>query len=148
MRKPFVRSAFNYDRLAASFSVSTVNSAPDKTIQSDKSDTDIPTMMRKFASTGVLPNVRTLPPGPQAFEGIFDFQSAMNVIRQANEAFAELPSLIRERFANDPARYLEFVHNPDNAEEMVKLGIAKKIPVPEVPPPMKVEVVNPSPEKK
>lgn len=52
--------------------------------------------------------------------------NAMHVVADAKSKFAELPSSIRDRFNNDPAQLIDFVHNKDNYEEGVKLGLFKK----------------------
>jgi len=39
--------------------------------------------------------------------------------------FNDLPSSIRSRFGNDPAAFLDFVQDENNADEMVKLGLTE-----------------------
>jgi phage internal scaffolding protein len=48
----------------------------------------------------------------------------MNFIIQAQEDFALLPANVRKRFNNDPGEFFEFATNPDNYDDMVKLGLA------------------------
>ena len=62
------------------------------------------------------------------FEETFDFQSSMNVIRAAEEAFAAMPADVRDRFQNDPGRFLEFANDASNYDEAVKMGLAIKRP--------------------
>lgn len=64
--------------------------------------------------------------GETNFVGCDDYMSAMNKIADADEAFEALPSKVRKRFANDPARLLEFVSNADNYDEALKLGLVRK----------------------
>lgn len=95
------------------------------TIQSMAEDADINVMMARFGVTGKMPeNVRT--PTYGDFSGINDFQSAMNAITEAQEAFMELPASLRARFENNPQRLLEFVSNNDNIPEARKLGLLKE----------------------
>jgi len=70
-----------------------------------------------------------------------DFQESLHTIMVAENAFMTLPAKIRERFGQDPAEFLAFLTNPENADEARKLGILK--PVEPTPPPIKVEVTNP-----
>ena len=64
----------------------------------------------------------------------------MNMVIAARESFMELPSAIRKRFDHDAGKFLEFVTNPDNADDLVEMGLAR---APEPPPdPVKVEVIN------
>lgn len=59
-----------------------------------------------------------------------DFQSAMNQLVAAANQFNSLPADLRGRFQNDPAKFVDFVSNPDNMEEMVRLGLAEQRAVP------------------
>ena len=67
------------------------------TQQCFKDECDINILLAKFAVTGQLPeNVRV--PQYVDFEEAFDFQSSMNVIRAAEEAFNAMPAEVRDRF--------------------------------------------------
>lgn len=59
-----------------------------------------------------------------------DFQTAMNILVDASNQFNSLPASLRGRFENDPAKFVSFVSNPDNQDEMIKLGLATKRPDP------------------
>ena len=52
----------------------------------------------------------------------------MNVIRAAEEAFNAMPAEVRDRFQNDPGRFLEFANDASNYEEALKMGLAIKRP--------------------
>lgn len=72
-----------------------------------------------------------------------DFQQALNTVLEAEQAFASLPAKVRERFHNRPAEFLEFIADPSNQDEAIKLGLATDSrPLPEKV--QKVEVVNPA----
>lgn len=113
-------------------------------VQADKEDADINTIVRRFGLTGQLPS-NLKPPAIEDFTEVFDFQSAMNAVRQGQETFAELPADVRYRFGNDPQRFLQFCTEltPDgqklaNLEEMRKMGLAVpevKADAPATPPP-------------
>ena len=47
----------------------------------------------------------------------------MNQIVAAQEAFNGLPAAVRKRFGNDPGQMLDFLDDPQNASEAVKLGL-------------------------
>lgn len=100
------------------------------TKQSHKDETDINLIMRKYQKTGLVSFVNERQPQYMEAPEI-DFQTAMQIVTQANEMFADMPSSMRKRFHNDPGEFMEFVHNPDNAEEMVKLGLASPPTLPE-----------------
>lgn len=75
-----------------------------------------------------------------------DYQESLNTVMEAQRAFATLPAHVRERFNNDPAKLLEFMSNPDNQDEAIKLGLATDNR-PATPPPTKVEIVAGEPPK-
>ncbi len=90
-------------------------------------DCDINLIVQRGEKNGVLDHITRTPPTYGDATGI-DFQESMNTIILANEMFSALPSHVRRKFGNDPAEYLEFCDNPDNAEEMRLLGIMKAKP--------------------
>lgn len=115
------------------------------TVQSDAKDADINTIVERFGLTGMMPqNVRV--PLEEDFTEVFDFRSAMEAMRTAEESFAQLPARVRLRFNNDPAAFVDFcVAEKDgvlvNLEEMRKLGLA----VPAAPPPSSPDPPAPAP---
>lgn len=96
----------------------------DKTLaqQQFKEECDINTLVERFHLTGEMPQLAELP-SFQEFTGIFDFQTAMNTVRQANETFMSMPAGLRARFHNNPQEFLEFTSNKDNLPEIEKLGL-------------------------
>ena len=70
-----------------------------------------------------------------------DYQESLNILMEADRAFQDIPSKVRDRFGNDPAQFLAFMANPENEKEARELGLLK--PKAEPPPPMEVRVVNP-----
>lgn len=143
---PFVRSAYNYDMNKAGDESGL--KCLDKTLtrQEFKEESDINTIVERFHITGELPqNVRM--PTFADFTGVFDFQSAMNAIRLAQESFAQMDAKVRARFNNDAQQFLEFTGNEENRDEAIKLGLVPpKAPDTPPPAPLKVEVVNPTPK--
>lgn len=103
--------------------VTTVNEEPSMTIQSDKDSCDINKILSTFNSTGVMSNIRTDEPFSGDFSGVTDFQSAMNAVVAAQDAFMELPADVRKRFNNDPGQLIDFLGDPQNRSEAVKLGL-------------------------
>ena len=111
------------------------------TDQQYKDETDIVLVLSKYNMTGTLPpNVR----GEGSFADVSefgDFTDQLNRVVEAREKFEALPSSVRDRFGNSPQAFYEFVSDPSNAAECVKLGLAverKEV----VAAPIKVEVVN------
>ena len=142
-----LRSGRNFGGRAFSAAFALVCDDPSLTRQSEKQDADINVIVKRFAGTGMLPQVQT-PPTMQEFADVFDFQSAMNVLVRAREAFMTLDADTRARFHNDPGRFVEFVEaRGENGErvniaELRKMGLAPPEAVVVESPPMRVEVVN------
>lgn len=68
-----------------------------------------------------------------------DFQEAMFKVTKAQQTFDQMPSELRKKFDNNPAKFLDYVQNKDNLPEMVEMGLAHP-PAPETI--TKVEVIN------
>lgn len=120
--KPFVRSPYNYDVDEASKESAYVDDSGEVlTQQGPSEDCDINTIVRRFGITGQLP-VGAEMPSFQEFAEVGDYHTAQNVIRRADEAFQELPGEIRAQFENDPGRFVAFVEDPKNVDQVEKWG--------------------------
>lgn len=53
-----------------------------------------------------------------------DYQTALNQLIEAQDQFMSLPARVRSRFDNDPAKFVDFVSDSSNVDEMVSLGLA------------------------
>ena len=95
------------------------------TQQHFQKECDINEMLRKFGATGVLPEKEG------SFYGDFsdglDFQHALDIVLSTQEQFDQLPSACRDRFRNDPAAFLDFVSNPENAKHFASLGLTEAV---------------------
>lgn len=110
--------------------VYSTNNSPSMTKTSFKDEVNINNIMARFQRTGAIDHYMKHAPtyGDATPVQLID---AQNIIAKANEMFDDLPSSIRKRFNNDPAQFLDFVQDENNAEEMVKLGLkSDKIPDP------------------
>ena len=81
--------------------------------------------MARFVKTGVMDHVREH--GPEyGFASSDTFNDSMQIVAKANSMFEDLPSQIRTKFENDPAKFLDFVQDEKNQEEMQEMGLAIK----------------------
>lgn len=104
-----------------------------RTKQSFKDECDINRIMARFAKTGLIEHLSQRAPTFGDIQDI-DFQGCMDIVAFAREQFAALPSELRDRFANDPGRLLDFLQNPENKAEAEKLGLLKaSVPSPQAP---------------
>lgn len=122
-----LRADGNYDMDAASLEV--VVECLDKSLtqQQFKDDADINTIVKRFGLTGQLPSNLVAPVNAD-FSDVFDFHSAMMVVRRAQESFDRMPADVRFRFGNDPGAFVDFCSNRENLPEMKKLGLVLDIP--------------------
>lgn len=130
---PFVRMAYGYDRDAASIESGCCCSDPSLAQQSALEESDINTIVRRFGLTGQLPVGMRAPTYADFGDQIFDFQSAMNAVRSAEESFNRLPAQVRSRFHNSPDEFVDFCSNEENRAEAEKLGLVVPKAVPDVP---------------
>jgi len=100
----------------------TTPSEEGRTQQQFKEEADINVLVKRFGITGTMPqDVRV--PLVGDFEGVSDFQSALNSVVQARDDFMALPAQVRKRFANDPQLLMEFMADEKNKDEAQKLGL-------------------------
>jgi len=135
----FVRSPFNYDMMQVSDETGLSCQDESLTVQSEKDDADINTIVKRFGLTGELPSDIAMPQSGD-FTNAMDFHQSMNVVRRAQEEFLRVPADIRARFGNDPQAFMSFMEDDRNRDEAARLGLLKA-PV-AVPEPMAVRVVS------
>lgn len=113
--------------------------------QEFREECDINNIIKQYKLTGQIQHINA-----QAKQGSYedlpdpiDYQESLNAVAQATASFATLPSKVRERFGNNPQSFLHFMNDPKNTEEMISLGLAKRLPTPpsepSTPPPVKAE---------
>lgn len=98
---------------------------PSMTKQSFKEETDINYIVRKYQKTGMLSFVSDIAPQFMEVDSL-EYQDALNLVIQAQNAFDQMPSNLRKRFENDPAKFLQFTEDQNNLEEMYDLGLATR----------------------
>jgi len=101
------------------------------TKQNHKNECDINFIMSKHAKTGLVTHVANKAPQYGEYETI-DYKEAMNLVISAQESFDSLPANLRKRFGNDPNEYFQFVHDPENRDEMIKMGLIQPSEAPNV----------------
>lgn len=115
-----------------------------RTKQSFKDETDVNNIIRKHTRMGTLSHLEQWG-GQYGDLAGFDFQTAQNQIAHANSMFEQLPAAARNKFANNPEKFFEFVNDPENKDDL-----AKKLPelaAPrDKPLPTPADITEPAPE--
>lgn len=103
------------------------NSYESRTNQADAEAADINNIMKRY-------NYNQLPDVPAVvgeFSQITDYHEMALAVRQAEGAFQQLPGALRERFGNNPQTLINFLDDPKNRDEAVRLGLVNPKPAPQ-----------------
>lgn len=132
LAEKYFLTVYTYEEINKDCTISdryaTVNLEESLTQQSDMEETDINVIMEKYRVTGQVPGV-VQPAMYGDFSGNLSYRDAVERVKEANDAWAEIPAKIRRRFANDPQEFMNFVNDPENLPEMRKMGLAKPEPI-------------------
>lgn len=99
------------------------------TKQSHKAECDIHTILKQYQRTGILTHVSARRGVFEDLPEVEDFQDALRQVAEAQDAFAQLPSAVRDRFSNDPGRFLAALGDPAQRAFLEEVGVFKKAPV-------------------
>ncbi|UDN67685.1 internal scaffolding protein [robinz microvirus RP_94] len=140
---PFLRSAFNYDRNAASVDTGLLCDDGTRTQQQFAEECDINTIVERFGLTGELPQSASIPFNADFDESV-DFRTCLDLMREAERTFMLYPAEIRARFQNDPTRFVDFVSDPLNVSQVKEWGLGRaESPLPA---PIEVRVIPTPPD--
>ncbi|QXP44284.1 MAG: internal scaffolding protein [Arizlama microvirus] len=103
----------------------TLFTEPSKTQQQYKNEVNINTIMEK-AKKGRPVMVSNRQAFYEDFTGIKDFKAAQDRIIEVSNEFDALPAKIRLEFNNNPAEFFEFMHDPNNTDHAIELGLIPK----------------------
>lgn len=101
-----------------------------RTRQEFKDECDLQKIIRRFSSTDegmqALANAQGFISGRfEDVSSVPDYQTACNLKMRADAIFEALPAALRKRFDHDPGKFLDFVDDPANIEELKSLGLVK-----------------------
>lgn len=89
---------------------------------------NINNIMKRYKDTGTLP-VNTGTPIFGDFSQITGYQEALNQVMEAQQNFNALPLEIQKKFGNDPGSLHEYLQDPKNEEEAIRLGLLNPKPI-------------------
>lgn len=112
------------------------STVPSMTQQQFRDEADINYIISMYDSTGVMPTYHGDGQPAQPMFGDFaelpdNAQDAYNQMLAAKADFDNLPLDVRKRFNYDPAAFLAFADDPNNADELVAMGLATKTAIQE-----------------
>ncbi len=95
-----------------------------RTKQEFKEETQIDNILAGIAKNGLKEHQQMHPRGYVDLPSGIDYHAAQNLIAEGNSCFQSLPAEVRADFDNSPEIFLGFVSDPDNAAQMVEMGLA------------------------
>lgn len=94
-----------------------------KTQQQFGQQTDINWIMKRYQDTGMISHVNRSQGQYIDVSEIPSYQDSLNMVIKAQTMFQNLPSYLRKRFGNNPQQMLDFMADPQNANEALELGL-------------------------
>lgn len=98
---------------------------PTLTVQSFANDTDINQIIARALSGHDITQINERVAKYGDFSNVPNYQDALDLVRRAEDMFKLVPSKVRDRFENDPAKMIEFLQNDANRPEAIELGLVK-----------------------
>lgn len=95
-----------------------------------KSQCDIRNIMNQYKRQGIRLPTPQFSSEINDLTNLPDYQESLNTVIRAQEALDSLPAQLRKRFANDPSQFIDYVNDPSNRDEMIKLGMIEAPVVP------------------
>lgn len=112
--------------------VYTVNEEPSKTDQSFQTECDVNHIVQKYLKTGRINHLARMQGQFADVSEIPDLLEAIKTVTSAQQTFDELPAELRRKFGNSPVNMVEYLQDPSNDIEAVKLGLKEYPPTNEI----------------
>lgn len=94
--------------------------------QEDREACDMNTIFARYMRTGVWDQTARVAPVFADVSSVPDFRAAVELVQAVQGAFRNLPAAVRRAFGEDPASLVEFLADPRNREEAIRLGLLQK----------------------
>lgn len=98
---------------------------PSMTHQCFKEHCDINYILSRNPDINQVQHVNNAIPYYGDYSSVDEYRDSLDKIADLQEHFDSLPSKVRSRFDNDPEGFLEFVLDPKNKDEMLKMGLVE-----------------------
>lgn len=100
------------------------------TIQADRDEANINKIVERLEKGATMLRMNAREPFYGDVSEIGDLQEALIKVQKANELFMSFDARHRERFDNDPVKFVEYFDDPANLEEARSLGLVSALPEP------------------
>ena len=117
--KTLIRSAYGEKQKV------TITTLDARTEQCHRDECDINKIIAKYDRTGVLNHVNDFEARYEDLTGL-DYQTMLNIVANANSMFEGLPSVIRNQFDNEPQKFISFMDDENNNEQMYEMGLKQR----------------------
>lgn len=95
------------------------------TKQEHKAECDIHNILKQYQQTGIITHISNQQPIYADLPDALDYQSSLNILMSADEAFSTLPSQVRDHYDNDPAAFLAAFSDPSQEDQLRAWGLLK-----------------------
>jgi phage internal scaffolding protein len=95
------------------------------TQQHFKDECEVINIIKKHDRNGIIEHVQRGQARYGDFSEVADYREALDLVRDAQAEFMTIPSDIRKKFDNDPGKFYQFVSDPDNKDELIKMGFVQ-----------------------
>lgn len=110
-----------------------------RTVQADRDDADINKIIARLEKGGMVNRLSLREPFYGDVSEFGDLADSIMKVQKAKALFEDYDASLRERFDNDPVKFVEFFEDEKNLPEAIELGLA--LPKPVVAPPAPVPPV-------
>lgn len=95
------------------------------TKQSHKNECDIHNILKQYQKTGIINHISKNQPQYINLPDPIDYQQAIHTVMEAEDAFASLPSAVRDHFNNDPEAFLRAFTDKSKESFLREHGLLK-----------------------
>ena len=103
--------------------------SPTMTKQAFREECDTNRIMARYELTGQIEHVNRRQPVYGDFSVFKDYQSLLNTVEVATDAFNALPSELRKELEYKPHKLFEWINDPQNRDRAVKYGLMQSPPI-------------------
>lgn len=103
-----------------------------RTKQAFLDQVDVNKIMARYNKTGMFTHVNGRQPFYGDVSSVVGYREALDRVMEAESLFKGMSAEVRNRFGNDPARMIDFLEDPKNLDEALKLGMVVKRPEPPI----------------